>query len=289
MVNRYWQKLQVRSDIVGVVLEGYFRALVPASVRREILKLAHEHETCGHLGRQRTIHRLKSRFFWPGMCKDAKDFCNECVLCQRRHRPSPKKRAPMITEATSRPFKRIAIDITEMPTSASGNKCALVVMDYFSKYVKIYPMPDQKTETVLEALFDRVYELGVPERLHSDQGRQFESDMFQLMCKRMGIRKTRTTPYHPESDGMVERFMRTLKDMVAKYIDSEGLRWDRNVKAYAMAYNSSVHTTTGHTPFFLIHGFEPVLPMDVMYGPPKELLWISDPVRPCFLAITSSN
>ena len=244
MVSRYWQKLQVRSDIVGVVLEGCFRALVPASVRREILKLAHKHETCGHLGRQRTIHRLKSRFFWPGMCKDAKDFCNECVLCQRSHWPSPKKRAPMITEATSRPFERIAIDITEIPTSASGNKCALVVMDYFSKYVKIYPMPDQKTETVLEALLDCVYELGVPERLHSDQGRQFESDMFQLMCKRMGIRKTRTTPYHPESDGMVERFMRTLKDMVAKYIDSEGLRWDRNVKAYAMAYNSSVHTTT---------------------------------------------
>ena len=87
----------------------------------------------------------------------------------------------------------------------------------------------------------------------------------------MGIRKTRTTPYHPESDGMVERFMRTLKDMVAKYIDSIGLHWDENVNAYAMAYNSSVHATTGHTPFFIIHGFEQRLPLDVMYGPPKEL------------------
>ena len=144
----------------------------------------------------------------------------------------------------------------------------------FSKYVQVYPIPNQKTETVLEALFNWIYEFGVPERLHSDQGRQFESDLFQMMCKKLGIRKTWTTPYHPESDGMVERFMRTLKDMVAKFISGEGLSWDENVKAYTMAYNSSVHATTGQTPFFIIHGFEPRLPLDVIYGPPAELVTV---------------
>ena len=87
----------------------------------------------------------------------------------------------------------------------------------------------------MEALFKSVYELELPERLHTEQGQQFESDLFQLMCKRMGIRKTRTTPYHPESDGMVERFMRTLKDMVDKYVDIEGHHWDKNVMAHAMS------------------------------------------------------
>lgn len=178
----------------------------------------------------------------------------------------------MVSEATSRPFERIALDITEMPVSSSGNKFALVVMDYFSKYVRIYPMKDQKATTVSSHLMDWVYELGVPERVHSDQGPQFESVLFQELCRQLGIKKTRTTPYHPQSDGMVERFMRTLKDMVAKYVDTQGLTWDESVKAYTMAYNSAVHNTTGYSPFFLIHGFEPRLPIDVVLGMPRKLV-----------------
>ena len=161
------------------------------------------------------------------------------------------------------------MDITEMPMSVKGNRYALVIMDYFSKFVRIYPMPDQRAGTVADALFDWVLELGIPERIHTDRGGQFESLMFQELCKKLGIRKTRTTPYHPESDGMVERFMRTLKNMVSKYIDGQGLYWDCGTKAYAMAYNSAVHETTGYTPFYLIHGFEPRLPLDVLYEQPK--------------------
>ena len=178
----------------------------------------------------------------------------------------------MVTESPTRPFDRIALDITEMRLSSDGNKYALVVMDYFSKYVRIYPMKNQRAETVTACLMDWVYELGVPVRLHSDQGPQFESAVFQEMCKRLGIHKTRTTPYHPQSDGMVERFNRTLKDMVAKYIDSQGLTWDREVKAYAMAYNSAVHDTTGYSPFYLIHGFEPRLPIDERFWTPLPLV-----------------
>ncbi|XP_043222136.1 uncharacterized protein LOC122381712 [Amphibalanus amphitrite] len=108
------------------------------------------------------------------------------------------------------------------------------------------------------------------DRLHSDQGRQFESRVFQAMCQRLGIHKTRTTPYHPESDGMVERFNRTLKDMISKYVDAEGLHWDVDIKAYSMAYNSSIHSATGYTPFYLVHGYEPRMPLDVEYGPAVE-------------------
>ena len=90
--------------------------------------------------------------------------------------------------------------------------------------------------------------------------------MMRELYRRLSIHKTRTTPYHPEGDGMVERFMRTLKDMVSKYIDRQGLDWDEGTRSYAMAYNSSVHETTGYSPFYLIHGFEPRLPLDVVYG-----------------------
>ena len=265
-----WTKVQVRQGVVGIASDESFRALVPKAIRSDILSMAHEHPTSGHMGRHRTSGRVTTRFIWPGLSTDVRVFCERCTLCQRRHRPAPAKRAPMVTEVSSRPFERIAMDITEMPTSIRGNKYALVIMDYFSKYVRIYPMKDQKTETVLEGLLDWVHDFGVPERLHSDQGPQFESRVFQEMCRRLGIRKTRTTPYHPQSDGMIERFNRTLKNMISKYVDREGLFWDDNVKACGMAYNSSVHSTTGYTPYFLVHGFEPRMPLDAAFQPPQS-------------------
>ena len=270
-----WKNVEMREGVIGLVTGEGFRAAVPRDLREEILKMAHNHPTSGHMGRRRTSFRVRQRFIWPGMYQDIRAFCDACIPCQRRHRPSPAKRAPMVTETTSMPFERIAVDVTEMPTSLKGNNCALVIMDYFSKYVRIYPMADQKTETILEGLLDWVHDFGVPDRLHSDQGRQFESRVFQAMCERLGIHKTRTTPYHPESDGMVERFNRTLKDMISKYVDAEGLHWDVDIKAYSMAYNSSIHSVTGYTPFYLVHGYEPRIPLDVEYGPAVE----SVPVR----------
>ena len=271
-----WGDVTIEGGLIGIrknlTGEAAFQVLVPSQLREDILKWVHEHPTCGHMGAEKTVKRLLQRFSWPGMCHQAKRFCQSCVLCQRRSKPTPKRQAPMVSEATSRPFERIALDITEMPVSSNGNKYALVIMDYFSKYVRIYPMKDQKATTVSNHLMDWVYDMGVPERLHSDQGPQFESVLFQELCKQFGIRKTRTTPYHPQSDGMVERFMRTLKDMVAKYTDTQGLTWDDTVKAYAMAYNSAIHSTTGYSPFFLVHGFEARLPIDVVFETPRKLV-----------------
>ena len=230
--------------------KNLFKVFVPQPLREQVMQWSHDHPSSEHMGTQKTLSRLLYRFSWPGMCCQAKTFCRSCMVCQKRSKPTPGRRAPMVSETSSRPFERVALDITEMPLSSSGNRYALVVMDYFSKYVRIYPMKDQRAITVAGHLMDWVYELGVPERLHSDQGAQFESHIFQEICKQLGIRKTRTTPYHPQSDGMVERFMRTLKDMVAKYIDTAGFTWDKGVKAYAMAYNSAAHDTTGYSPFW---------------------------------------
>lgn len=266
VLRKYWDRVRVQSGAIGIGSGRRFQAAVPRSIRTEVIRLAHDDPSSGHMGRRRTTARVKARFVWPGMNEDVRRFCASCTQCQRRHRPAPKRRAPLVTESTSQPFERIAMDITEMPLSSRGNRYALVIMDYFSKFVRIFPMPNQKAETVMEALFHWVQELGVPERIHTDQGAQFESLMMQELYRKLDIHKTRTTPYHPESDGMVERFMRTLKDMMSKYIDSQGLEWDEGVRSYAMAYNSSIHETTGYTPFYMIHGFEPRLPLDVVFG-----------------------
>ena len=111
------------------------------------------------------------------MYADIRRYCSSCELCQRRHRPAPKRRAPLVTEVTSKPFRRIAIDITEMPVSARGNRYAIVIMDYFSKFVRVYPVQRQDAETVTTVLLDWVYDMGVPDKIHSDQGGQFESEL----------------------------------------------------------------------------------------------------------------
>lgn len=105
---------------------------------------------------------------------------------------------------------------------------------------------------------------GVPERLHSDQGRQFEADVMQSLCQLQKITKIRTTPYNPKSNGMVERFNRTLIDQLAKTLLDCGGEWDEYVKQVAFAYNTSVHASTNFTPYFLAHGREVRVPADVL-------------------------
>ena len=94
--------------------------------------------------------RYSKGFFWPNADRDIREYCGSCVECQHRSRPTPRMQAGLKTEVQSRHYERLSIDITEMPLSAKGNKYALVVMDYFSKYAHLYPMPDQTTQSVAD-------------------------------------------------------------------------------------------------------------------------------------------
>lgn len=159
----------------------------------------------------------------------------------------------------------IAADITELPVTTQGNRNVLVVMDYFTRYVNLFPLKDQRATTVAKCIFeDYIRQHGLPESIHTDQGRQFESDLIKHLCTLLGITKTRTSPYHAQSDGLVERQNRTLKDKLAKYISHTGGEWYQYLPQAELAYNSSVHSGTGFSPFFLVHGREPNLPLDVM-------------------------
>lgn len=109
-----------------------------------------------------------------------------------------------------------------------------------------------------------ICEHGIPESLHTDQGRQFESDLIHHLRKLLGVQKTRTSPYHPQSDGMVERFNRTLIDQLAKTLLQQPGEWDESLNQVALAYNTSPHSTTGYTPFFLTHGREAKMPVNLL-------------------------
>ena len=166
----------------------------------------------------------------------------------------------------------MAVDLVgPLPESDSGNVYIMVVGDYFSHWMKAIPVPNQEAHTVAEKLVDEVFlRFSAPEQLHSNQGRQFELQLLSEVCKLLHIHKTRTTPYHPQSDGLVERFNRTMLAMLAACAKDNPLDWEKHVRKVCMAYNTSVQASTGYTPFFLMFGQQARIPADVMYGAPTS-------------------
>lgn len=166
------------------------------------------------------------------------------------------------------PFERVAIDVLgPLPRSDLGNRYILAFMDYFTKWPECFAIPDQTAETVAGVLVDNVFSRhGMPLQLHSDQGRNFESDLFQEVMQRLGIEKTRTTPLHPQSDGMVERFNRTILDYLSKFCDLNQRDWDRHLPLLMLAHRTAVHETTRETPAMMVYGRELRLPLEAFMG-----------------------
>ena len=171
------------------------------------------------------------------------------------------------------PMQIVATDLVgPLPESESGNRYILVVADYFTRWVEAFPLPNQEAETVATKLVDEVFlRFSIPEQLHSDQGRQFESHLIKEICKLLRVNKTRTTPYHPQGDGLVERFNRTLLNMLAICAKDHPFEWEYHIRKVCMAYNSSVHSSTGYTPFYLMFGRQARLPVDIMYSTREQV------------------
>ena len=169
-------------------------------------------------------------------------------------------------------LERVAIDVLgPLPISARGNKYILILGDYFTKWIEANRLENQKAETVAEVIVTQfISRFGVPLQIHSDQGRNFEAAVFQEICRLLGIEKTRTTALYPQSNGMVERFNRTLENKLAIFVDRNQDDWDKWIPFVLMAYRSSVHESTRQTPACLIFGRELNLPLDLLYGRPPE-------------------
>ena len=248
-----------------------FQVIVPKKARRSILYVCHDMKTSGHLGVTKTVSKIKQKFYWPGLQSDVRSYIAGCDACSKRKGPIPSKRAPMQIVRSGFPMERIAIDILgELPETPRGNKYIVVIGDYFTKWTEALPIPNMEACTVAKVLVENVLcRFGIPQVIHSDQGRQFESNLFQEMCKLLGIHKTRTTPYHPQSDGMVERFNRTLAAMLSAYVSENHRDWDEQLPYVTMAYRSTEHETTGMSPNMLMFGREVSTPLDLVYELPN--------------------
>ena len=275
-----WDQLEVRDgllyrqymDTSGASQGPALQYVVPRAQRTEIIRQLHSVDTGGHLGIEKTIGKLRERYYWPGHWNDVELFCKTCPTCNTRKTPAPRYRAPLQSVQAGHPMQLVAMDIVgPFPESEIGNQYILVVSDYFTKWVEAYAIPNQEASTVARVLVDEFFcRFGPPRQLHSDQGRQFESKLMEGICERLEIKKSRTSPYHPQSDGQVERFNRTLLHMLSTTAKDHPWSWEDHLKKVCFAYNTSVHSTTTFTPFYLMFGRQAVLPVDLMYHPAPE-------------------
>jgi len=271
-----WHTLQVRDGLLfrrwksqqhGMVLQ----LVVPQGLRAEIFRQIHCTRQGGHLGVKRTLGMVRARFFWPGAKSDLKRWCRECDQCAQI-KGTPQNRAKLQQEPVGGRFDRVAIDIMgELPVTEAGNRYILVLSDYFTKWTQAFPLKDITAQTVADTLVNQCFSLfGMPRWLHSDQGSNFEAELFSQMCQLLDIRKTRTTPYHPQSDGMVERFNRTCQQMIKAFVNENRDDWDDHLPLLMMAYRSSPHESTGMSPNLMMFGEELPLPIDLMVGAPPR-------------------
>ncbi len=272
-----WDTLVIREGLLyrrweTSVFGETHQLVAPPEIRAEIFRQLHTVRQGGHFGLRRTVAVVRERFFWPGVKADVERWCRECEACQRA-KSKPKRQGLMQQEPVGGRFERVAIDIMgELPVTENGNKYILVISDYFTKWTQAFPIPNQTAATVADTLVTNCFSLfGVPRWLHSDQGTNFESELFQELCKLLDIHKTRTLAYHPQSDGQVERFNRTCKQMLKTFVNENMTDWDDHLPLLLMAYRATPHESTGLSPNLMMFGDECALPLDVMVkAPPRQ-------------------
>ncbi len=224
------------------------------------------HDDSGHLGVERTAELLKDRFYWPRMSQHVEQYVKNCGRCIAR-KTLPKKVAPLNHITSSGPFDLVCIDFLSIEPDSRGIGNVLVVTDHFTRYAQAFTCKDQKALTVAKILCDKFFiHYGLPSRIHSDQGRDFESGLIKELLRMLGIRKSRTSPYHPQGDPQPERFNRTLLSMLGTLNPTEKSRWSQHINSLVHAYNCTKNEATGYSPYYLLFGREARLPVDVCFG-----------------------
>ncbi|UYV76815.1 hypothetical protein LAZ67_14002092 [Cordylochernes scorpioides] len=239
--------------------------VVPKKRRKEVMSEYHNHMLNGHLGVARTTYRLKNKYYWPSMLKDASEFVKTCHLCQSRkgsnHLPSGLLQP---IPPANYPFERIGIDfVGPLPSTKRRRKWIIVLTDYYTKYAETKAVSEATVKEVSTFLIEHIIlRHGAPRFLISDRGSQFTSNLMKEVMKMCKVKHCFTTSYHPQTNGLTERLNRTLINMISMYVNTDQKNWDEILPFITHAYNTTIQETTGYSPFFLLFGREPMSLLD---------------------------
>ena len=252
--------------------EGRRRCVVPKHLRRSIIEENHQGPLAGHFSGERLYKALARHWWWQNMYGDVVSHCASCPQCAIVNSSGRVNRPPLHPIPVQRVFQIVGVDVMDLPKTERGNKYVVVFQDFLSKWPLVFPVPDQKAQRLARLLVEEVVPFfGVPEALLSDRGTNLLSHLMQDVCKLMGIQKLNTTAYHPQCDGMVERFNRTLKTILRKHAATFGSQWDQYLPGVLWAYRNTPHESTGEKPSYLLFGVDCRTPTEAAYIPPSSL------------------
>ena len=246
----------------------------------------------GHFSGSQLYSSLARSWWWEGMFSDASEHCRSCPQCAivtgggRAHcpflHPIPVQRA----------FQIVGLDIMELPRTNHRNQYVVVFQDFLTKWPMVFPVPDQKAVRIVRLFAEELVPVfGVPEALLTDRGTNLLAHLMKDVCRLLGTKKLNTTAYHPQCDGMVERFNHTLKAMLREHATKFGAQWDIYLHSVLWAYCNTPHESTREKPSFLLFGFDCCTPTEAMWLPPGQIqpANLSDYREQLLLSMTSAR
>lgn len=242
--------------------------VVPSIFRKELVKLAHEYDLSGHLGVEKTLARLKVKFWWPKMVDTVSYILRSCHICQLVGKPNQAiPKAPLIPiPVVETPFTRVLVDIVgPLPTTSSGKSYLLTMMDSSTRYAEAIPLSSMNAKRVLDALIHFFTTFGLPREVQSDQGSNFQSKLFNQSLAELGIRHVTSSAYHPQSQGALERFHQTLKSMLRKFCHENDKEWDKSIPFVMFAARDVPNDSLGFSPNDLVFAHRVRGPVDVVF------------------------
>ena len=197
------------------------------------------------------------------MYEDVRQYIKNCENCQKRGKPTRSEE--LIPLKIGQPFSRIGIDIKgPLPITKNNNRYIIVAMDYFTKWPEAKAISNMKAVTVAEFIYKEIIcRHGVPEEILSDRGISFINQVIKELCDKFQTKHRLTSAYRPQTNGMIERFNRTIGECIAKLISDKEKEWDEYIESILLAYRTMKHESTGFTPFQLIYGRQAKLPIDL--------------------------
>lgn len=224
----------------------------------------------GHVGQKKLYAQLRSRYFWPRMTRDVANYVRKCIKC-KLNKPQRKTKEPLvITDTPGKPFDVVIIDtIGPLQTSINGNQYALTMMCDFTKFLVAAPMPNKSAKAIAKTMFDHfILKFGPMKSIRSDLGTEFKNELINEICKMLNINHTKSTAYHHETLGTVERNHRVFNEYLRSYLDNDIQNWETYLNYFSFCYNMSKNSSNdlNYSPFELVYGRSINLPNEFNSG-----------------------